>query len=102
LTKKIRTGAYRQKAAEWVKDLDISDPRETAMGWARDANAYVCSTVIEPGLEYLETTDLAGEYFQSARPVFEELIARAGLRLAAWLDLIAEAVNGKSECRSYL
>ncbi|KAL3443362.1 S1/P1 nuclease [Aspergillus insuetus] len=102
LTKKIRTGTYKHKAAEWVKYLDISDPRATAMGWARDANAYVCSTVIEPGLEYLEETDLAGEYFQNARPVFEELIARAGLRLAAWLDLIAETVNGKSACRSNL
>ncbi|CEN60731.1 hypothetical protein ASPCAL03164 [Aspergillus calidoustus] len=103
LTKKIRSGAYRREAASWIADLDISDPRATAMGWARDANAYVCTTVIEPGLEYLESTDLAGEYYQAARPVFEELIARAGYRLAAWLDLIAAVAKGGGDCdHSYL
>ncbi|KAL3459681.1 S1/P1 nuclease [Aspergillus heterothallicus] len=96
LTKKVRFGAYSGRAKAWVAHLDIADPRETALGWARDANGYVCSTVIEPGLEYLEEEDLAGEYYLAARPVFEELIARAGVRLAAWLDLIV--ANGRSEC----
>lgn len=35
--------------------------------------------------------ELGGEYFQKAAPVIELQVARAGVRMAAWLDLIAAA-----------
>ncbi|KAL4861554.1 nuclease S1 [Aspergillus spectabilis] len=92
LTTRITSGEYSSVAASWIAGLDITDPLSTAMVWAEDANAYVCSTVLEPGLEYLKSTDLSGEYYTTAQPVFEELIARAGYRLSAWLDLIAANV----------
>lgn len=65
------------------------DPLSSAMIWARDANSYVCTEVLTPGLTYLTATDLVGDYYNDWKPVIEELIARAGYRLAAWLDAIA-------------
>lgn len=35
--------------------------------------------------------ELAGDYFNKAGPVIERQVARAGYRMAAWLDAIAGA-----------
>lgn len=42
--------------------------------------------------------ELGGEYYEKAAPVIERQVARAGYRMAAWLDKIAEkyAANGGS------
>lgn len=40
---------------------------------------------------------LAGEYAQKAAPVIEVQVARAGYRLAAWLDLIADRIREKTQ-----
>ncbi|KAF7597172.1 hypothetical protein BBP40_009511 [Aspergillus hancockii] len=89
LTARIRTGQYSRKKKTWNKGIDIKDTVATSMIWAADANSFVCSTVLEDGLEYINSTDLSGDYYTKSQPVFEELIAKAGYRLAAWLDLIA-------------
>ncbi|OGM48273.1 nuclease S1 [Aspergillus bombycis] len=89
LTERIKTGAYSSKKDSWTDGIDIKDPVATSMIWAADANTYVCSTVLDDGLAYINSTDLSGEYYDKSQPVFEELIAKAGYRLAAWLDLIA-------------
>ncbi|KAL1967174.1 hypothetical protein VTN77DRAFT_3465 [Rasamsonia byssochlamydoides] len=89
LTTRLQTGEYASQKASWLDGMNISDPISTAMDWATDANAYVCSTVLKPGLSYLQYNDLSGDYYKECQPVFEELLARAGYRLAAWLDLIA-------------
>lgn len=41
--------------------------------------------------------ELAGEYFEKAAPVIELQVAKAGYRLAAWLDLITERMLGVGE-----
>jgi hypothetical protein len=85
----ITTGAYASTSASWLTGININDPVATSMGWVQEANSYVCSTVLNQGLSYVEGTDLSGDYYTAALPVFEEQIARAGYRLAAWLNLIA-------------
>lgn len=40
---------------------------------------------------------LAGKYAQKAEPVIEIQVARAGYRLAAWLDLIADRIQEKAQ-----
>lgn len=67
----------------------LSDPSRTALEWARDTNAFVCQTVLPMGEEAVEGMELSGVYYESAVPVVEMQIAKAGFRLAAWLDLIA-------------
>ena len=39
--------------------------------------------------------ELGGDYYEKAAPIIEMQVARAGFRLAAWLDLIASAVTQK-------
>lgn len=46
-------------------------------------------TVFPEGPKAIAGQELAGDYFVKAGPVIERQIARAGYRMAAWLDAIA-------------
>lgn len=70
--------------------MDVADPKTTTLQWAAEANAYVCSTVIPNGQAAVENVDLSGAYYKSAIEVVELQIARAGVRLAAYLDAVAK------------
>lgn len=50
-------------------------------------------TVFPEGPEAIRGQELGGEYFEKAGPVIEKQVARAGFRMAAWLDRIAEEYN---------
>ena len=90
LTKSIRSGAYSNQAEGWLDGTDISDPQESAMTWASDANSYVCSSVFSESQSQIEKdTDLAGDYYDQALPVIKLQFAKGGYRLGAWLNLIA-------------
>lgn len=89
LSAEIDSGVYKKQANSWLDGIKLDDPIDTAMLWATDANAYVCSTVLPNGQSAVETGDLDGDYYKSAIPVVELQIAKAGYRLATWLDLIA-------------
>lgn len=78
-------------AAAEPECADVLDPDTCTVAWAREANAFVCSYVMAPGLDWLESNDLSLEYFDGAKPIVEGQIARAGRRLAAWLEaMVAE------------
>ncbi|KAL9120716.1 MAG: hypothetical protein Q9187_002726 [Circinaria calcarea] len=94
LTAQIKTGSYSTKKAGWVAGLSLQNPVTTATGWATEANKYVCSTALPNGVAATETGDLDGAYYQSAIPVVQLLVATAGYRLAAWLNLIATGSTG--------
>ncbi|KAI9645637.1 hypothetical protein NHQ30_006379 [Ciborinia camelliae] len=90
LTTAIQTGSYSSLKAAWSENINIDDPVTSSMVWASDSNAYVCSTVIPNGVAAVESGDLSTNgYYTSAIPVVQLQIAKAGYRLAAWLDLIA-------------
>lgn len=46
--------------------------------------------VFPEGPKAIEGQELGGEYFEKAGPVIEKQVARAGYRMAAWLDHIAK------------
>jgi hypothetical protein len=94
LTQKIKSGTYSSQADGWLNDMDISDPQGSAMAWASDANAYVCSTVMPDGISSVENKDLSGTYYETALPVIQLQFAKAGYRLAAWLNLIVTGSTG--------
>ncbi|TVY25884.1 Nuclease S1 [Lachnellula hyalina] len=94
LTTSIKTGSYESEKASWLDGIDLSDPVTSATSWASEANAYVCSTVMPDGISAVEKTDLSGTYYTKAIPVVELQIAKAGYRLAAWLDLITSGSTG--------
>lgn len=60
------------------------------MLWARDANKYVCTTVLPDGPDAVFGKELSGAYYETAIPVVKKQIAKAGYRLAAWLDAVVE------------
>jgi hypothetical protein len=94
LTGYINTGQYKSLATTWTQGMNVKNVEASAMVWASDANSYVCSVVMPNGVSSVENTDLAGAYYTSAIPTVELLLARAGYRLAAWLNLVFTGSTG--------
>ncbi|PSR87094.1 S1/P1 nuclease-domain-containing protein [Coniella lustricola] len=89
LTTAINSGSYKSLAASWIKGADITDPITSAMTWAVDANALVCTVVMPDGAAALsDADDLYPTYYDSVIPTIELQLAKAGYRLANWLDAI--------------
>ncbi len=80
LSTAITSGLYQSQAADWVKGINILDPVSSSMIWAKEANTYVCSTVMPDGPTALEGQELDGAYYTAAVPVVQLQIARAGYR----------------------
>jgi hypothetical protein len=70
---------------------DVHQTDSCSVPWAQEANSWVCKYVMKPGVEWLENNDLSLEYFDGAKPIVEDMIGKAGLRLASWLEAM---VNG--------
>jgi len=68
---------------------DLEDAQTCALLWAGDANKFVCEYVLKDDVEGVEGVDLAGEYYEGAVPIIDEMIAKAGRRLGAWLNALA-------------
>jgi hypothetical protein len=68
--------------------MDVNDAQGSAMTWAEQANAYVCSDVLVDGVNAVESEDLDGSYYTAHVDVVRTQIARAGYRLGAWLNLV--------------
>ncbi|KAK3336844.1 phospholipase C/P1 nuclease domain-containing protein [Cercophora scortea] len=96
LTAKINDGKFNVSTASWLEGVDLADPVSSAMVWAREGNAFVCTTVMPQGPAAITGQELGADYFEKAVPVVEIQIAKAGYRLAAWLDLIASSINSQS------
>lgn len=103
LTNEITSGIYSSQKDSWIEGLDVNDAKATSLGWARDANQYVCSKVIPNGADALTTGDLYPAYYDGTVDTVEMQVAKGGYRLAKWLDAIAakqEFPNPKRELRS--
>ncbi|KAI0387874.1 nuclease S1 precursor [Hypomontagnella monticulosa] len=95
LITKINSGDYKSQAASWVSGLSVgssSDQTSSALKWATESNAYVCSTVLKGGISTVENKELSGQYTTTAQPVVDLQIAKQGYRLAKWLDAIVAAM----------
>lgn len=78
--KEIKSGTYKCAARAWSRDMNVTDAQNVALGWARESNTYVCTTVLAEGLAYVESTDLSGSYTTDATPVVDLQIAKQGYR----------------------
>lgn len=90
LTTSILSGPYSAVAKTWLDGLSLEDAEGSALLWATESNALVCTTVLKEGRDAINGTELAGSYYDAATAVVEEQVAKAGVRLAKWMDLIAE------------
>lgn len=88
LTSAIDAGDYNWEVSSWLNGMSLNDTQGSAMGWAMEANSYVCRDVLSAGVTAVETGDLSGSYYQAHYEVARVQIARAGYRLGAWLNLI--------------
>lgn len=52
-------------------------------------------TVLPQGKDGVVDQELGGEYYENAVPVVESQVAKAGYRLAAWLDLIVANLKSR-------
>jgi hypothetical protein len=99
LSVEITDGKFAEEKETWLKDLNFDDAINTAMAWSREGNALVCTHVLPEGPHAIVGQELGGEYFEKAGPAIERQVARAGYRMAAWLDHIAAefAVRQRAE-----
>ncbi|KAI1392392.1 S1/P1 nuclease [Hypoxylon trugodes] len=97
LTEQIKSGKYQTASKLWNTGVNLDDPIQTAMGWANESNAVVCTHVFPEGPKSIVGQELAGDYYEKAAPVIELQVAKAGYRLAAWLDLIADRASGTAQ-----
>ncbi|EFQ32002.1 S1/P1 Nuclease [Colletotrichum graminicola] len=89
LTKDIKSGEFSADAAgPWVSNIDLEDPEATALAWAAESNAFVCTVVMPNGLDAVEKKEIGGAYTTSAKSTVSMQIAKQGYRLAKWLDAI--------------
>ncbi|KAI1334865.1 nuclease S1 precursor [Xylariaceae sp. FL0016] len=91
----INSGEYKSDAAGWVDGLSVdssADRTATALQWATESNAYVCSTVLVDGIDAVEDQELSGDYTDLADPVVKLQVAKQGYRLAKYLDAIVAAM----------
>lgn len=95
LVRAIDSGAYKSQKAAW-STVDVTDPIGQVTGWSSEANAYVCSTVVPNGWDAVTTGDLATNgYYDGVVGVVEEQLAKAGVRLAAWINALAASASSK-------
>ncbi|KAK1833115.1 nuclease s1 [Podospora conica] len=98
LVEDIRGGRWREGREGWLEGVDVGDAEGTALGWARESNQLVCSHVLPEGPEAIVGQELGRtEYYDKAAPVVELAIAKAGYRLAAWLDMIVARIQSQQD-----
>jgi S1/P1 Nuclease len=68
---------------------DVQNAQGCALAWASEANKWICDYVLKDDVEGVEGKDLTGEYYSGAVPIVEDLIGKAGRRLAAWINALA-------------
>ncbi|KAF2637735.1 hypothetical protein P280DRAFT_492149 [Massarina eburnea CBS 473.64] len=97
----IKTGKYATQTSTWLSGININDSISSAVVWATDANSYVCTTVLPEGEDAVQGQELQGAYYDAAIPVVQVQVAKAGYRLAAWLNLIVTGSTGLESSSKY-
>ncbi|KFY69496.1 hypothetical protein V496_00202 [Pseudogymnoascus sp. VKM F-4515 (FW-2607)] len=93
----VEGGVYSPLVGRWREDISLGDVEGSVMRWAGESNRLVCENVVpEGGWEELQGQELSGEYYDQAIGAVEMQVARAGVRLAEWLDLVAGG-DGRGE-----
>ena len=65
LTTAINSGMYASSASGWLAGMSVSDVPGSAMVWARDSNAFVCTDVMPGGTAVLANQELGSSYYSA-------------------------------------
>ncbi|KAL8283409.1 hypothetical protein RQP46_005819 [Phenoliferia psychrophenolica] len=91
---KIKDDLFFEPTASWLSCVDPSTPLGCALEWARESNAWTCDYVYS---QIFNGTDLATSgYATGAGPIVELQTAKAGLRVAVWLNAIVKGDYNKA------
>lgn len=93
----INEGEYKNSVNSWVEQYDVHSSEaieQTTLKWADVTNQAVCTYVLKDGDVAANNTDVGGAYAVGAYPIVEEALARAGVRLSAWLNVIFTGKTG--------
>ncbi|CAG5152582.1 uncharacterized protein ALTATR162_LOCUS2831 [Alternaria atra] len=82
-------GIYHLLSAGWIQGDTTSNVKDSVLRWSSEANALVCTVVMPNGPDVLKVGDLYPVYFDSVKDTVSLQIARAGYRLANWLNMLA-------------
>ncbi|KEF55882.1 uncharacterized protein A1O9_07462 [Exophiala aquamarina CBS 119918] len=77
------TRLYSKDKGMAVKEEYLGDASRCALEWAREANSFICSYVMADGYK---DQDLNGTYYDGAVTIIDDLVGKAGRRLAAWIN----------------
>ena len=99
------SGLYHTNYTHWVSSWHIKSSRRDATfnqteaittAFAQESNNYVCGYALsDPNSpNSYNGTEIGGTYAEGAVPIVELSLARAGVRLAAWLNLIFTGKTG--------
>lgn len=97
LAAKVNVGQFKRDVDNWLRSLDVRSrdgPAKSATKWAQESNKLVCEYVIDEDPAKINGTEIAGDYYEGAVPIVVEQIAKGGVRLAGWLNLIFEGKTG--------
>ncbi|KAG8888953.1 hypothetical protein FRB98_006351 [Tulasnella sp. 332] len=78
-------GIYHEAARDWLACQDVGNPEACALQWAIESNRLNCEVVLATDPTNQE---LNGGFYPDWMLSIEKQIAKAGVRLAAWLNLI--------------
>jgi len=99
-------GTYAQDVSSWVSAWNINSPSSPysilntveaiATTFAQESNEYVCQYALSDpnGPNAYNGEEIGGTYSTGAVPIVELQLAKAGVRLAAWLNLIFAGETG--------
>lgn len=76
LTQAIKDGVFKDEKASWLSGMTLNDTIDSALIWARDSNAQVCSVVLPNGAEQVEGMELGSTYYESTVDTVETQIAK--------------------------
>lgn len=73
-----KTGVFAADVGSWTAGDSVQDATATALKWARDANALVCSAVMPEGQDGVKGAELGGKYYEENAAVVEMQVAKGG------------------------
>jgi len=72
------------------------------LAYAAESNRLTCTNAMKNGEAWVKNNDLSKEYYEENAKVVEDRVAKAGLRLAAWMNAVARVLDAKAKGESML
>jgi hypothetical protein len=102
-TEKAAAVVWAEKLFDMASNQVLDDEsaltsfQASALSFAMETNQWVCKYVVKQGFASLKSNELSGDYYEGAVPIIEDLLSKAGRRLASCINLIAASEHGGAD-----